>query len=472
MARHGLTFILLMVCIASLGVTTVKSTKTSTSPKSTSTAAPPKTSTSPKSTSTAAPTKTSTSPKSTSTAAPPKTSTSPKSTSTAAPPKTSTSPKSTSTAAPTKTSTSPKSTSTAAPPKTSTSPKSTSTAAPPKTSTSPKSTSTAAPPKTSTSPKSTSTAAPSKNSVLTPIFIPDTFYYNCTEEGDIHIINGGGSLTNLTIKYLNQSDVGNCTDPELQTDGSFVITNCTKNTTVDIVLEAISGTEILGGYHFKTFQIKCEDVSIKPYYLNVTFDEKISEKVSPHIINMATKPTSTPISNLTMTIKDNTTTVTEATIGQTLTIAITIPAKTSIKPTECKATGNGKKYILWQETGCKHDKEVFGDKWTNNGKDVTNTMYGFRFVGASKEITITCTVRVCPEGYGGHECELARCSQTKRKRINRLSDDVTMEKATASLAIIDPLLTSRAGRLGAELSNAIALFVAALAIVKVNFIRE
>ncbi|XP_060085071.1 uncharacterized protein LOC132564434 [Ylistrum balloti] len=305
--------------------------------------------------------------------------------------------------------------------------------------------------------------------------IPDTFYYNCTEEGDIHIINDGGSLTNLTIKYLNQSDVGNCTDPELQTDGSFVLTDCTKNTTVDVVLEVTNGSDIIGGHHSKSFQIKCEDVNIKPYYLNVTFAANVRNEVKTHVVNMATKPTPTPISQLTMTIKGQSGTVQEATIGEALTIVITTPGNVDIKPTECKATGNGKEETLWIEAGCKHDEELFGEKWTKNGKDVTNTIYGFRFVGPSKKISITCTVRVCPEGYGGHECDLSRCSKTKRKRINHMSSDITMTKATTSLTIKDTMLTSvtsGAGRLGFEMINTMAFFVAAFAILTVKFIKE
>ncbi|XP_060085399.1 uncharacterized protein LOC132564791, partial [Ylistrum balloti] len=296
----------------------------------------------------------------------------------------------------------------------------------------------------------------------------------CTR-GDIRIINQRGSLSNLTMKFLNQSANGTCAKPARQPDGSFVLKHCKKNTKVDVVLEAKNGSDIIGGHHAKTFQIKCMDVNIKPYYLNVTFAENVRNEVSTHVVSMATKPTPTPISQLTMTIKGQSGTVEEATIGQALTVSITTTGNVDIKPTECKATGNGKEETLWIEAGCKHDEELFGEKWKGNGNNVTNTMYGFRFVGSSKTITITCTVRVCPKGYGLTECDLSRCSKTKRKRINHMSSDITMTKATTSLTIKDTMLTSvtsGAGRLGFEMINTMAFFVAAFAIVTVKFIKE
>ncbi|OWF55962.1 hyphal wall protein 1-like [Mizuhopecten yessoensis] len=335
-----------------------------------------------------------------------------------------------------------------------------------KPSTAPTTTPTTPNPPSKTSTKSQSVAAAST-------LIPDTFYYNCTEDGGIEIINNGSSLSNVIIDYLNQSS-GHCADPQTLGDGSVMLANCTKNTTIDIVLEATNETEILGGLHSKTFQIKCEDVNIKPYFLNVTANENVGGHEMPNVITMATKSTPSPISSLNMTVKDNNTggnVVTEAYIGQELTIAITTPGKASIKPTECKATGNGKDVLLWQETGCKHDKELFGEKWTNGSDVIMNTLYGFRFVGSSTSITITCTVRVCPEGYKGHACDLTCKGMTKRKRVNRLSDDVTMEMATTSLAIKDPLLTSGVGQLGFELNYIIGLAVAVLVFMNTKCMR-
>lgn len=315
---------------------------------------------------------------------------------------------------------------------------------------------------------STATPSTAQSAVIT---IPDTFYYNCTDDGGIKIINNGGDLSNVIVNYLNQS-ANTCTTPEKQTDGSFQLSNCTMNSTVDIILEATNGTDIIGGQHSKTFQIKCETVNIEPYYLNVTANETVGGQSTPRFVTMATRSTPAPLSTLTMSITDSKNKlVTEAAIGQMLTLAITVPGKATIKPTECKAIGNDKDVTLWKEIGCQHDKELFGEKWENNGNKTSNTMYGFRFVGQSKSITITCRVRVCPAGYNGHECDLTCIS--KRKRTNRLSDDVTMEQASTSLAITDPLQTSGAGRLGFGLGNTIT-FVAAAVLVLVNaiFTRE
>ncbi|XP_069107280.1 uncharacterized protein [Argopecten irradians] len=205
----------------------------------------------------------------------------------------------------------------------------------------------------------------------------------------------------------------------------------------DIILEASNETGIIGGRHSKTFKIKCETVNIKPYYLNATVNGNIGGQSNPSVVAMATTPTPTPVTSLLMVIKDTSNTnVTRAEIGQKLTIAIKIPDKTTIKPTECKASGNGKEVTLWTESGCTYNEDLFGTNWLkrNETSEISNTMYGFRFVG-SESVTILCRVRVCPDGYKGDKCDL-NC-HTKRKRTNRLSDDVTMEQASASLAITD-----------------------------------
>ncbi|OWF34471.1 hypothetical protein KP79_PYT03501 [Mizuhopecten yessoensis] len=98
-------------------------------------------------------------------------------------------------------------------------------------------------------------------------------------------------------------------------------------------------------------------------------------------------------------------------------------------------------------------------------------MYGFRFVGSSKLITVTCTVRVCPDGYRGTECDLTTCGNGKRKRSTRLSETVTIQKATTSLTIRDPLMTSRAGRMGYELKTIIGLSLASVGFVKMKFLQ-
>ncbi|OWF55963.1 hypothetical protein KP79_PYT22115 [Mizuhopecten yessoensis] len=259
-------------------------------------------------------------------------------------------------------------------------------------------------------------------------------------------MNDENSLANVKINYLNNS-ASNCSDPKTEDDGSIAIATCKMNTTVTIVLEAENTTGILGGRHSKTFQIKCDEVNIQPYLLNVTVKENVGKKATPNVITMATEPSPYPISSLTMTIKDKNNTATEAaSIGQVLTVAIIIPDKSNIKPTECKASGNGKSVTLWQEKGCKHDDELFGVNWRKDLKEVTNTMYAFRFVGSSTSINITCIVRVCPNGYMGHDCDLSTCESKKRKRSTALLETVTIQKATTSLTIRAPLMTSRAGR--------------------------
>ncbi|XP_069108449.1 uncharacterized protein, partial [Argopecten irradians] len=286
---------------------------------------------------------------------------------------------------------------------------------------------------------------------------------DCTDDGGIEIINNKGDLSNVVVKYPSEKK---CANPTRLQDGSIRLSNCTKNSTVDIILEASNETGIIGGRHSKTFKIKCETVNIKPYYLNASVNENIGGQSNPPVVAMATTPTPTPVSKLSMVIMDATNaSVTEADIGQKLTIAIKIPGKTSIKPTKCKASGNGKDVTLWTESSCQHNTEVFGEKWQNNGSVISNTMYGFRLVGQSKSITITCTVRVCPNGYKGKKCDLTCAS--KRKRTNRLSDDVTMEQASASLAITDSPITSGAERVRFKMGNTIT-FVAAAVLVLVN----
>ncbi|XP_033758455.1 mucin-2-like [Pecten maximus] len=477
MDRRGLVCILIAVCITFLDAssTSVKPSPTATTVKpspTTTTVKPSPTSTTVK----PSPTSTTVKPSPTSTTvkpSPTSTTVKPSPTSTTvkpSPTSTTVKPSPTSTTvkpSPTSTTVKPSPTSTTvkpSPTSTTVKPSPTSTTVKP----SPTST-TVKPSPTSTTVKPSPTPTAVKPST-TSIAIPDSFYYNCTDDGGIEIINKGGSLANILVNYLNQTS-GSCANPQVLGDGSFKLANCTKNSTVNIVLEATNGTNIIGGHHSKTFQIKCEKVNIEPYFLNVTANEIVGDQSTPHVVTMATKSTPSPVTNLVMTIKDNITAVTEASIGQPLTIAITVPDKMSIKPTLCKATGNDKDVTLWQETGCQYDKELFGEKWEQAGNVITNTMYGFRFVGVSKSITITCTVRVCPAGYKGNECDLQTCTK-KRKRINRLSDDVTMEKATASLAIKDPRLTSGAARLGYELSNIISLFAAAaLVFVNAKFIR-
>lgn len=234
--------------------------------------------------------------------------------------------------------------------------------------------------------------------------IPPTLQFSCIS-GKISGIYGVGLVKSAIVIDNRDGTMCHYTDNDCELKS--------KQTQLYVMYdESNTDTKVVAGHHPFYYELEC-----KPGYVsNASAQAMNIGGTKPSYIHKDGHPSNEPGITITILKELKELNGASVSVGEKLTLQIKSPANSKIFPISCAGKHGNTYHPLWDNATClSKDGAIMDDTWTTTPESISINMYAFRFV-ESTEVTIECSVYVCPLSAKACISSVKSCPRPSRRR--------------------------------------------------------